>query len=395
MTFARTLSFYFAKRFMLAVVGVFVGVFFLVGIIDYIEMTRRVGDMPNVSSFTAAQISFFRLPLMLERLMPFCVLIGAMTCYLSLSRRLELVIARAAGMSAWQFVAPAVISALLFGIFATVIYNPVSAFLQERSRKLEAEIFQNTQSAIQHTTGGFWVRQRSVNGEAVINARASSDKGRQLVRHHHLHLRYRRQVPRPHRGEIRAAAAGRMEARRRARLRRQYAAGRSRLVLASDQSDARAGAARASPRRKLSRSGNSPPISSSPSMPDWPLPPTGCSTRSFSRARFSSWRWCSLPPRSACDFSASVACKKWFWVASPQGFLLYVLAKITEDLSKAELMHPMVAAWLPAIIGGSGWVFGVVVPGGWVMAGAVSARPIRMRRRVLRAALPRLAQPRR
>ena len=80
MPMARTLSFYFAKRFMLAVIGVFVGVFFLVGIIDYIEMTRRVGDMPNVSSLTAAQISFFRLPLMLERLMPFCVLIGAMTC---------------------------------------------------------------------------------------------------------------------------------------------------------------------------------------------------------------------------------------------------------------------------------------------------------------------------
>jgi len=53
---ARTLSFYFAKRFMLAVIGVFAGVFFLVGIIDYIEMTRRVGDMANVSSLTAAEI---------------------------------------------------------------------------------------------------------------------------------------------------------------------------------------------------------------------------------------------------------------------------------------------------------------------------------------------------
>src|SRR5436190_3935106 len=171
---ARTLSYYFAKRFMFAVIGVFAGVFFLVGIIDYIEMTRRVGDMPNVSSLTAAQISFFRLPLMLERLMPFCVLIGAMTCYLSLSRRLELVIARAAGMSAWQFVSPALISALLFGIFATIIYNPVSAYLQEHSRKLEAEIFSDTKSALQQTSTGFWVRQRSDRGEAIINARSST-----------------------------------------------------------------------------------------------------------------------------------------------------------------------------------------------------------------------------
>jgi lipopolysaccharide export system permease protein len=33
------------------------------------------------------------------------------------------------------------------------------------------------------------------------------------------------------------------------------------------------------------------------------------------------------------------------------GFLLYVLSKVTEDLSKAELMHPGVAAWLPVLVG--------------------------------------------
>ena len=34
------------------------------------------------------------------------------------------------------------------------------------------------------------------------------------------------------------------------------------------------------------------------------------------------------------------------------GFLLYVMSKVTDDLSKAELMPPMVAAWLPAVVGG-------------------------------------------
>ena len=34
------------------------------------------------------------------------------------------------------------------------------------------------------------------------------------------------------------------------------------------------------------------------------------------------------------------------------GFLLYVLSKVTEDLSKAELMHPVAAAWLPVLVGG-------------------------------------------
>ena len=34
------------------------------------------------------------------------------------------------------------------------------------------------------------------------------------------------------------------------------------------------------------------------------------------------------------------------------GFLLYVLSKVTEDLSKAELMPPVAAAWLPVLVGG-------------------------------------------
>jgi lipopolysaccharide export system permease protein len=34
------------------------------------------------------------------------------------------------------------------------------------------------------------------------------------------------------------------------------------------------------------------------------------------------------------------------------GFLLYVMSKVTEDVSRAELMHPAAAAWLPVLAGG-------------------------------------------
>ena len=39
------------------------------------------------------------------------------------------------------------------------------------------------------------------------------------------------------------------------------------------------------------------------------------------------------------------------------GFLLYVMSKVTDDLSKAELLQPTLAAWLPVVVGGlSGFV---------------------------------------
>ena len=77
---------------------------------------RRAADIPNVSAMLVAKTSFYRIPQVTEGFMPFCVLIAAMSCYLNLSRRLELVVARSAGVSAWQFISPALVIALVIGV---------------------------------------------------------------------------------------------------------------------------------------------------------------------------------------------------------------------------------------------------------------------------------------
>src|SRR6201986_5255428 len=137
---AGTLSRYFGMRFLSAVVGAFVGVVLLAAMIDYVELMRRGADWPNATPWVLAKISMFRVPQLTERIMPFAVLVGAMSCYLTLSRRHELVVARAAGVSAWQFVAPSMVAAFLFGVVATTIYNPLAAVMHERSKRLESEM---------------------------------------------------------------------------------------------------------------------------------------------------------------------------------------------------------------------------------------------------------------
>src|SRR5512140_3851745 len=136
-----TLVRYFGLRFLSAVMLVFAGIFVLVALLDYIELMRRSGDIPNVSAILVAKTSLYRVPQVTERILPFCVLIGAMSCYLNFTRRLELVVARAAGMSAWQFVSRALVVAVLLGVFATTVYNPVCAVLQDRAKRFEAELF--------------------------------------------------------------------------------------------------------------------------------------------------------------------------------------------------------------------------------------------------------------
>src|ERR1700744_3719960 len=137
----NTLGRYFAGRFVIAALGVFASIFVLLVVVDYIEMVRKTSGIASASAIMVAETSLFRVPQLLEKLMPFCMLIGAMACYLALSRRLELVIARAAGVSAWQFIAPALASSIVLGIMATTLYNPMSANLREISKRMEAELF--------------------------------------------------------------------------------------------------------------------------------------------------------------------------------------------------------------------------------------------------------------
>ncbi|MBN8920108.1 MAG: LptF/LptG family permease, partial [Rhizobiales bacterium] len=137
----RVFGLYVMRRLITTIAGVFLGVFVLVVTIDYIELTRRASNMGDFPAWFIALTSLYRVPQIIERLLPFAVLVATMMVFLNLSRRNELVIARAAGMSAWQFVAPAVLAAMLVGIVAATVYNPIATLTSEEAKRNEATIF--------------------------------------------------------------------------------------------------------------------------------------------------------------------------------------------------------------------------------------------------------------
>src|SRR5215471_7223451 len=155
---SMTLSRYFAWRFFVAVAGVFAGVFVLVAFVDYIDAMRRASDVPDAPASELMLMSLYRVPQTMERLMPFSVLVGAMTCFFGLSRRMELVVARGAGMSVWQIIAPAIVVAVFLGILGTAVYNPLSASLREASKRIESRIFGQHARSFEGYEDGYWVR---------------------------------------------------------------------------------------------------------------------------------------------------------------------------------------------------------------------------------------------
>jgi lipopolysaccharide export system permease protein len=346
-----TLARYFGLRFLAAVLVVFAGIFVLVALIDYIELMRRAGDIPNVSAALVAKTSLYRVPQVVERILPFCILIGAMSCYLNLSRRLELVVARSAGLSAWQFVTPALLVAFAFGMLATAIYNPISAVLQERSKRFESELFGQTANAPNRSSGTSWVSQRTEDGQAIINAVSSRDQGINLsgvsVFTFDTEGRFKQRI------EARAAVLE--PGVWRLRNARVYGVG----VLPANQAEYLL-------KTSLTPEQVRESFATPETVPFWELP-TYIKIAEHAGLVASGYRlqFQKLLARpfllAAMVLLAAAVSLRFFRFGGVQkmvlsgvaaGFLLYVLSKVTEDLSKAELMHPGAAAWLPVLVGG-------------------------------------------
>jgi lipopolysaccharide export system permease protein len=354
---AGTLSRYFGLYFLRALIGVFLGVIVLVALIDYIELLRHSANERNVSAWLVARTSLYRVPQLTERIMPFAVLIGAMVSYLSLSRRNELVIARSAGISAWQFVAPALAVSIAFGIAATTVYNPLAALLNERSKRLEVQIFGDKgQSSLQSSGNGFWLRQKSSDGQSIIRALTSSEQGLQLAGV----TAFTFGTDGNYQERIEAKTASLADGYWLLQGARVYGGDappveRSTYELKTNLTSAQVRESFATPE----------------SVPFWELPAyIDSAERAGLGAAAYRLQYQRLIARpfllAAMVLLASAVSLRFFRFGGVQkmvmsgvlaGFLLYVLSKVTEDLSKAELMSASAAAWLPVAIGmGTGFV---------------------------------------
>ncbi len=176
----RTLGLYFARRFASSVAMIFFSCVALIMLVDFLEMARRTADREQVTTGLVALITLYRAPAFTEQLLPFAVLFGAIMTFVLLSRKLELVVARAVGLSVWQFIFPPILVAFLIGVFATCVFNPISADFKERANRMEGEIFGSASFMLSQGKSEFWVRQQSLDGQSIIQAAASQQGGRTL-----------------------------------------------------------------------------------------------------------------------------------------------------------------------------------------------------------------------
>lgn len=172
-----TLGRYMARRFIVSILGVFSICLALIFFIDFLELLRQASERDGVSMIALVGIALLRLPKFAELTLPFAVLIGAMAGFMALSRTSELTVVRAAGISAWQFLLPALLVALALGILSTAVYNPLAAWAKASADRLIGDVLGKENDSLLRENRPAWLRQNGADGPSILYAGSVADKG--------------------------------------------------------------------------------------------------------------------------------------------------------------------------------------------------------------------------
>jgi lipopolysaccharide export system permease protein len=175
MTLTPTLSFYVGRGFLAATVATLAGLTGLVALFDFIELLRRAATRPDVGFDVPATVAALRLPFVALQILPFAVLLGGIIAFWRLTRSSELIVARAAGVSAWGFLSGPLLVAFGLGVAAMTGLSPISSTLLARAERIELSQLRTGGGMSTLAGGRLWLRQadRDIDpqGVAIISGR--------------------------------------------------------------------------------------------------------------------------------------------------------------------------------------------------------------------------------
>ena len=171
-----TLTRYILKKFLFAVLAVQIVIALIVLLFSGIENLRRyagsdagLADVARITALQAPEVAYLVFPLV--------VMLASLATFLGLARTSELVVLRAAGVSALKLITIPTAAGLLLGAAAVAVANPlVSASLRHAALAEEAFRTAGPASLLSVSGGGVWLRQGEPEGQTVIRAsRATAD----------------------------------------------------------------------------------------------------------------------------------------------------------------------------------------------------------------------------
>ncbi len=165
-----TLSFYIGRQFLMGVAIVFLVISSLILLTDTLETIRRSYGK-EVPFGIILEMVLLKWPYLVHQLMPFAVMLGGIFTFSKLTRTCELIVARAAGVSAWQFLMPAIMASFIMGVVLVTVFNPFSAAMLTRFEQIESKYVHGNDSMLAVSSSGVWLREKNKDaGTSIIHA---------------------------------------------------------------------------------------------------------------------------------------------------------------------------------------------------------------------------------
>ena len=171
MRLSATLSLYMGRQYLRNVALVFLLVVVTILIADTIELLRRAsGPNKTATLDTVFQMASLHIPFMAQKALPFVVLIGGIATFAKMTRSRELVVARAAGVSVWQFILPVLVIAVVLGGLSTTVVNPLASATTSRYEQMDMTYLRGKSNLLALSKSGIWLRQGDSEGQSVVHA---------------------------------------------------------------------------------------------------------------------------------------------------------------------------------------------------------------------------------
>jgi lipopolysaccharide export system permease protein len=159
-------------------------------LVDVVEQMRTIGDRTQIGIDTAFTLTMMKTPGLILETLPFAMLVGSILTYSQLSRRSEIPAIRAAGVSAWRFLGPAMVLAVLVGVLMVTVLDPLATRLNADFEATRARLLGGSAP----TNAGVWLSQGDLeaganeapsalpttNQQAIIHGRRVIGRGQAL-----------------------------------------------------------------------------------------------------------------------------------------------------------------------------------------------------------------------
>ncbi len=139
-------------------------------LLDAVELMRRAAAKSSATFGIVMEMAALKLPFMSEELLAFAILFGGMLVFARLTRSRELVVARAAGVSVWGFMLPAIGLAFVIGAVNVMLFNPIASITTSRYEWLESNYLRGKSSLLAVSKSGLWLRQGDEKGQSIVHA---------------------------------------------------------------------------------------------------------------------------------------------------------------------------------------------------------------------------------